>query len=82
MCFFQNCTGGTYTKNGRAQIFSQFGMPNRFSPHRSNSPHGSANPKIQWASSDPTAKPAYSITKELESGCQRATWAPGQQGSP
>ncbi|MGH0169445.1 UNVERIFIED_CONTAM: hypothetical protein FKN15_058861 [Acipenser sinensis] len=48
-------------------------MPNCFSPHRSNSPHGSGDPKAPWASSDPTTKPASSFTQELESGCQQAT---------
>ncbi|MGH0151228.1 UNVERIFIED_CONTAM: hypothetical protein FKN15_042706 [Acipenser sinensis] len=33
-------------------------MPNRFSPYCSNSPHDSGDPKVQWASSDPTNKPA------------------------
>ncbi|MGH0139293.1 UNVERIFIED_CONTAM: hypothetical protein FKN15_076383 [Acipenser sinensis] len=54
-------------------IFSQFGMPNPFSPHRSNSPHGSGDPKIQCTSSDLTTKPASFFTQELKSGCQRAT---------
>ncbi|MBN3286592.1 GA45G protein, partial [Polyodon spathula] len=33
-----------------------------FSPHHSNSPHSSGELKIQWASSDPTTKPASSFT--------------------
>ncbi|MGH0168725.1 UNVERIFIED_CONTAM: hypothetical protein FKN15_055321 [Acipenser sinensis] len=37
-------------------------MPSRFSPHCSDSPRGSGDPKIKWASSDPTTKPASSST--------------------
>ncbi|MGH0142592.1 UNVERIFIED_CONTAM: hypothetical protein FKN15_053738 [Acipenser sinensis] len=48
-------------------------MPNCFSPHRSNSPPGSGEPKTQRPSSDPTIEPASFFTQELESGCQRAT---------
>ncbi|MGH0151818.1 UNVERIFIED_CONTAM: hypothetical protein FKN15_063449 [Acipenser sinensis] len=39
----------------------------------SNSPHGSGDPKIQWASSSPLTKPASFFPQELESRCQRAT---------
>ncbi|MGH0145789.1 UNVERIFIED_CONTAM: hypothetical protein FKN15_006240 [Acipenser sinensis] len=48
-------------------------MPNRFSPHLSNSPHGSGKPKVLWVSSDPTTKPVSFFTQELESGCHRDT---------
>ncbi|MGH0145743.1 UNVERIFIED_CONTAM: hypothetical protein FKN15_038761 [Acipenser sinensis] len=55
------------------KIPSQFGMPNRFSPHHNNSSHCSDDPKIQWASTDHATKPASFFTQELESGYQRAT---------
>ncbi|MGH0173875.1 UNVERIFIED_CONTAM: hypothetical protein FKN15_066534 [Acipenser sinensis] len=39
----------------------------------SNSPHDSGDTKVQWASSDPTTKPASFSTQELESRYQQAT---------
>ncbi|MBN3270727.1 ZC3H3 protein, partial [Polyodon spathula] len=36
-----------------------------------NSPHGTGDPKVQRASTDPMTKPASFITQDLESGCQQ-----------